>query len=141
MVSELELVFRIVLTFLLSGLVGLEREIRLKPAGLRTHILVGLGSSLLTILSLYAFPGSDPARIAASITVGIGFIGAGTIIKTKDKIIGLTTAATLWITSSIGVATGSGFYLIASVVALVAYITLELVGKLERELEKEVTKA
>ncbi len=133
MISELELVLRIILTFLLSGLLGLEREIRLKPAGLRTHVLVGLGSSLLTLLSLYAFPGSDPARVAASVAVGIGFIGAGTIIKTKNKIMGLTTAATLWITSAIGMATGAGLYLVASIVALISYITLEL-GKLEREI-------
>jgi putative Mg2+ transporter-C (MgtC) family protein len=141
MISELELVIRIILSFLLSALVGLEREIRLKPAGLRTHILVGLGSSLLTILSLYAFPGSDPARVAASIAVGIGFIGAGTIIKTKEKIIGLTTASTLWITASIGVAAGAGFYLVGSVVALITYITLELVGRFEKEIEKEISKA
>jgi len=133
MISEFELVLRVVLTFLLSGLLGLEREIRLKPAGLRTHVLVGLGSSLLTLLSLYAFPGSDPARVAASVAVGIGFIGAGTIIKTENKIIGLTTAATLWITSAIGMATGAGMYLVASIVALISYITLEL-GKLEREI-------
>lgn len=123
---ELELVARVILGFILSGIVGLEREVSLKPAGLRTHILVGLGSTLLTVLSLNAFPGSDPSRVAASIVVGIGFLGAGTIIKTKEKVIGLTTAATLWIVASIGVATGAGFYLLAAVATVLAFFVLKL---------------
>ncbi len=123
---ELELVARLILGFVLSGLVGLEREVSLKPAGLRTHILVGLGSTLITILSLEAFPGSDPSRVAASIIVGIGFLGAGTIIKTEEKIIGLTTAATLWIVASIGVATGAGFYVLAIVATILAFLVLKL---------------
>ena len=123
---ELELVARVILGFILSGIVGLEREVSLKPAGLRTHILVGLGSTLLTVLSLNAFPGSDPSRVAASIIVGIGFLGAGTIIKTKEKVIGLTTAATLWVVASIGVATGAGFYLLAAVATVLAFFVLKL---------------
>jgi len=133
MVLEIELVLRLILTFALSGLVGFEREVSLKPAGLRTHILVGLGSCLITILSLEAFPGSDSARVAASIIVGIGFLGAGTIIKTEKKIVGLTTAAGLWITASIGIATGAGFYLIAIFTTILAYIVLKL-GMFERAL-------
>jgi len=123
---ELELVARLILGFVLSGLVGLEREVSLKPAGLRTHVLVGLGSTLFTVLSLQAFPGSDPSRVAASIVVGIGFLGAGTIIKTQEKVIGLTTAATLWIVASIGVATGAGFYLLAIVATILAFSVLKL---------------
>lgn len=126
MYLEVELVARLILGFILSGLVGLEREVSLKPAGLRTHILVGLGSTLLTILSLHAFPGSEPSRVAASIVVGIGFLGAGTIIKTEGKVLGLTTAATLWIVASIGVATGSGFYLLAIVATFLAFLVLKL---------------
>ena len=103
----------------------------LKPAGLRTHLLVGLGSSLITILSVEAFPGSDPARLAASIIVGIGFLGAGTILKTEEKIVGLTTAATLWVAASIGVAVGVGYYIIAIVTTALAYLALFL-AKLER---------
>jgi putative Mg2+ transporter-C (MgtC) family protein len=122
---EIEMVARLILVFILSGLVGLEREVSLKPAGLRTHILVGLGSTLLTILSLYAFPGSEPSRVAASIIVGIGFLGAGTIIKSEEKVIGLTTAASLWVVASVGVATGAGFYLLAVVVTILAYIVLK----------------
>lgn len=123
---ELELVVRLILGFVLSGIVGLEREVSLKPVGLRTHILVGLGSTLLTVLSIDAFPGSDPSRIAASIIVGIGFLGAGTILKTEEKVIGLTTAATLWIVASIGVATGAGFYLLAIVTTILAFCVLKL---------------
>jgi putative Mg2+ transporter-C (MgtC) family protein len=123
---DLELVARLVLGFILSAIVGLEREVSLKPAGLRTHVLVGLGSTLITILSLNAFPGSDPSRVAASIIVGIGFLGAGTIIKTREKVIGLTTAATLWIVASIGVAIGAGFYLLAIVTTILAFSVLKL---------------
>jgi putative Mg2+ transporter-C (MgtC) family protein len=123
---ELEPVIRLILGFVLSGIVGLEREVSLKPAGLRTHVLVGLGSTLLTVLSIDAFPGSDPSRVAASIIVGIGFLGAGTILKTEEKVIGLTTAATLWIVASIGVATGAGFYLLAIVTTILAFCVLKL---------------
>ncbi len=123
---ELEFVARLLSGFLLSGLVGLEREVSLKPAGLRTHILVGLGSTLLTILSLRAFPGSDIARVAASIIIGIGFLGAGTIVKTTEKVIGLTTAASLWIVACIGIAIGAGFYLLAAVTTILAFIVLRL---------------
>jgi putative Mg2+ transporter-C (MgtC) family protein len=123
---ELEPVIRLILGFMLSGIVGLEREVSLKPAGLRTHVLVGLGSTLLTVLSIDAFPGSDSSRVAASIIVGIGFLGAGTILKTEEKVIGLTTAATLWIVASIGVATGAGFYLLAIVTTILAFCVLKL---------------
>jgi putative Mg2+ transporter-C (MgtC) family protein len=123
---EIELIARLALGFVLSGIVGLEREVSLKPAGLRTHILVGLGSTLLTILSSQGFPDSDRSRIAASIVVGIGFLGAGTIIKTEQKVIGLTTAATLWIVSSIGIAAGSGYYLLAIAVTVLAFLVLRL---------------
>lgn len=123
---DLELVVRLILGFVLSGIVGLEREVSLKPAGLRTHILVGLGSTLLTILSINAFPGADPSRVAASIIVGIGFLGAGTILKTEQKVIGLTTAATLWIVASIGVAAGAGFYLLATIATILAFMVLKL---------------
>jgi len=123
---ELEPITRLILGFVLSGVVGLEREVSLKPAGLRTHLLVGLGSTLVTILSLEAFPGADPSRVAASIIVGIGFLGAGTIVKTQEKVIGLTTAATLWIVASIGVATGTGFYLLAIIATVLAFFVLRL---------------
>ncbi|MGD8565137.1 MAG: MgtC/SapB family protein [Candidatus Bathyarchaeota archaeon] len=126
MTSELELAARLFLGFVLSGAVGLEREVSLKPAGLRTHILVGLASTLLTILSLHAFLGSDPARVAASIIVGVGFLGAGTIVKTTEKVVGLTTAATLWTVASIGVSVGAGKYIIATITTILAFLVLRL---------------
>jgi len=126
MIIEVEQITKIVLAFILSGIVGLEREVSLKPAGLRTHSLVGLGSSLLTVLSIEAFPGADTARIAASVIMGVGFIGAGTILKTEEKIVGLTTAATLWTTAAIGVTVGAGFYILAIVATVLTYISLEL---------------
>lgn len=131
MITDLEPVLRLVVAFILSGIVGLEREVSLKPAGLRTHLLVGLGASLLTILSTDAFPGSDPARIAAAVIVGVGFLGAGTILKTEHKIIGLTTAATLWVAASVGVAVGAGFYIIAIVATALASLAL-LLAKVEK---------
>lgn len=131
----LELIFRLILSFILSGVVGLEREVKYKPAGLRTHILVGVGSALFTILSLEAFPGADTARVASYIIAGIGFIGAGTIIQTKEKIVGITTAGSIWITAAIGMAAGAGFYLIAIVVTILAYFTLKL-----EEIEKKIRK-
>jgi len=126
MISEFELIIRLLLALLLGALIGLERERGDKPAGLRTHILVSIGSAQFTILSFYAFPGSDPSRIAAYIVAGVGFIGAGTIIQTRDRVTGITTAATLWVTSSIGMAVGIGFYTAAIIVAAISYITLQL---------------
>jgi putative Mg2+ transporter-C (MgtC) family protein len=126
MISEFELIIRLLLALLLGALIGLERERGDKPAGLRTHILVSIGSTQFTILSFYAFPGSDPSRIAAYIVAGVGFIGAGTIIQTRDRVTGITTAATLWVTSSIGMAVGIGFYTAAIIAAAISYITLKL---------------
>lgn len=105
---------------------GLEREVSSKPAGLRTHILVGLGSTLLSILSAEAFLGSDPARVASAVMVGIGFLGAGTILKTEEKIVGLTTAATLWSTAAAGLAIGADFYILAVIITALVYLTLKL---------------
>ena len=132
MISEVELIIRLIFSFILSMIIGFEREISLKPAGLRTHVLVSIASTLFTVLSLYAFPGAETSRLAASILVGIGFIGAGTIIKTKEKIIGLTTAATLWTVTSIGIAVGAGYYLLASIVSVLTFLVLKL-GRLEKE--------
>jgi putative Mg2+ transporter-C (MgtC) family protein len=123
---EIESIIKLILIFVLGGIVGIEREVRIKPAGLRTHILVGLASTLLTILSLEAFPESDQARIAAAIILGMGFIGAGAILKTENKISGLTTAASLWITAAIGVTIGTGYYILAIVTTVLTYICLKL---------------
>jgi putative Mg2+ transporter-C (MgtC) family protein len=117
-----ELVLRLGATLVLCGLVGLERESRDQVAGLRTHILVGLGSALFTLVSAYGFEGLtahaepgvrvqlDPTRIAAQIVSGIGFLGAGAIIRQGFNVRGLTTAAALWIVAAIGMAAGAGYY-------------------------------
>ncbi|HKZ45148.1 MAG TPA: MgtC/SapB family protein [archaeon] len=123
---QMEITIKLVIAVLLGALIGWEREKMHRPAGLRTHMLVSLGSALFTILSLSAFPGSDPSRIAANIIVGIGFIGAGTVLQMKERVIGLTTAASLWTTSAIGMATGAGFYIPAIVTTLVAFVILWL---------------
>ncbi|MCD6341435.1 MAG: MgtC/SapB family protein [Thaumarchaeota archaeon] len=134
MISELALLGRIALAFVLGGAIGFERERVDKPAGLRTHILVSTGSCLFTVLSLYAFPGSDPARVAAYIVAGIGFIGAGTIIQTRERVVGITTAACLWVVSSIGMAVGAGFYFLAVFTTAIAYLALRL-GWLEKRVK------
>ena len=118
----LETVISLVLAMLFGAIVGVERERTHKPAGLRTHMLVSLGSCLFTIVSV-SFS-LDPARIAAGIVAGIGFIGAGTIWAEKDKIKGITTAASLWATGAIGLTTGIGDYPLAAFVALLVLLTL-----------------
>lgn len=91
-----------------------------------THILVALGATKFTILSFYAFLGSNPSRIAAAIVAGIGFIGAGTILQSRDKVTGITTATCLWFTASIGMAVGIGQYLVAMIMVILTYITFKL---------------
>ena len=120
---EFELVLRLILAVVFGGIVGIERELVHKPAGLRTHMLVSLGSCLFTIVSLYDFQ-MDPARVAAGIVAGIGFIGAGTVIGERDRVVGITTAASLWATGSIGVATGVGNYTLSIATTLLVFVIL-----------------
>jgi putative Mg2+ transporter-C (MgtC) family protein len=136
---HLDLLGRLVLAAVLGGMIGLERELSGKPAGLRTNMLICVGAALLTDLSV-RFPGfatnelvrADPARIAAQIVSGIGFLGAGTIIQARGSITGLTTAATLWVVAAIGMAAGSGFHVEATGSAVLVLITLVPLGRLER---------
>jgi putative Mg2+ transporter-C (MgtC) family protein len=119
--ENLTMAIRLLLAAVLGGIIGYQRERTGKPAGLRTHMLICIGSTLFTLVSIYAFSGSvDPSRVAAGIVTGIGFIGAGAIIfRTSDGYIaGLTTAATIWVVAGIGVAVGSGLY-IASIITMV----------------------
>jgi putative Mg2+ transporter-C (MgtC) family protein len=132
---EIELVVRLVIALLLGGLVGLERELRHKPAGLRTHMIVSIGACLFTLISIYSF-NADPARVASGIVTGIGFIGAGTIIATQGKIYGITTAASLWVVASIGLAVGTGSYLLALVTSVIVFLVL-LLQKFEKKIEKK----
>ncbi len=114
--AVIEYIIRLILATVLGFSIGLERKIRLKEAGPRTHTIVCLGACLFTLLSIRAFPGSDPARIAAQIVPGIGFIGAGMIFYRKNIIHGLTTAAGVWTTAAIGMAMGAGWYIISFIV-------------------------
>jgi len=129
----IDLLLRIALAGALGGLIGLERQLRAKEAGLRTHILVGIGSAMFMIVSKYGFDdilanshvGLDPSRIAAQVVSGMGFLGAGTIIIQKQIVKGLTTAAGLWVTAAIGLVVGSGMYEIGIYGTLLALVVLE----------------
>ena len=107
-----EPVIRLILAAALGEIIGFERESLHKPAGLRTHVLVSVASCLVTLVSIMAFP-EDPARLLAQIIPGIGFIGAGSIIASGEKVIGITTATGIFVTSSIGIAVGTGNYVLA----------------------------
>ncbi len=141
MLSLQEMIARLLLAFLVGFFIGLEREISHKPAGVRTHALVCLGSALFTLISSYGFtsligtnpyqPG-DPARIAAQIVTGVGFIGGGIIFKDQDHIRGLTTAASIWLTAGLGTGIGAGLYVPTLAAAVLGYITLKLNRLLRR---------
>lgn len=118
----IDVVISLLLAVAFGAIVGIERELTHKPAGLRTHMLVCLGSCLFTVVSI-GFS-TDPARIAAGIVAGIGFIGAGTIWAEKDKVRGITTAASLWATAAIGLAVGIGDFPLAGLVTLLVVIIL-----------------
>jgi putative Mg2+ transporter-C (MgtC) family protein len=129
-----EALLRLVLAGVFGGVLGLERELREREAGLRTHLLVSVGSALFTIVSAYGFREflnsgesvvrADPTRIAAQIVTGIGFLGAGAIIRQGLSIRGLTTAATLWVVAAIGMAAGAGYYSAAAITTAVALVAL-----------------
>ena len=126
------LILRILVAGLLGGLVGLERELRAKEAGVRTHFLVALGSGLLMVISQFGFEGThDVSRVAAQVVSGMGFIGAGTIIFQKNAVRGLTTAAGIWVAAAIGLACGGGMYTVAIASTLLAIVILELMNTLQ----------
>ena len=129
-ITEYEIAFRLFLACVFGGIVGYERERNDSPAGFRTHILVSLGSGLIMVLSMYGFNdfvsiNKDPARLAAQVVSGIGFLGAGTILRDETNIKGLTTAASLWIVAAIGLASGAGFYFSALFVTTLVFLTLD----------------
>ncbi len=130
---------RLVVALLIGGAVGLEREFKGKPAGMRTNMLICVGSCLIMIISIEiartAVQTSDPGRIAAQVVTGIGFLGAGTIIRSQFHIVGLTTAATIWALSAIGLAVGAGYTLLAVVAAILITITLVVIGMIEDRLD------
>lgn len=141
---EAEIAVRIMLAAVLGGVVGFERERRRRPAGLRTFMLVAIGSALFTVVGIYGFPNpgsgtSDPSRIAAQIVTGIGFLGGGMLIKTGASIRGLTTSAGIWTVSAIGLTCGVGMYGLAIFSTIVVTVVLAVIRYFEpdRDLEEE----
>jgi putative Mg2+ transporter-C (MgtC) family protein len=143
-IFRLDLMLQIGLAALLGGAIGLERELGGKPAGLRTNILICIGSVLYTHLSLAMLtgstgtipPGTDTTRVAAQIVTGVGFIGAGTILHARGAVVGLTSAATIWVVAAIGVALGSGYYLEGVGTTLAVVVVLAGLGRVEKVVER-----
>jgi len=143
MLTDTQVVWRLFLAAALGGVIGFEREKHNKRmAGFRTHILVSIGSALIMLVSMYIFDiyagkaPVDPARIAAGVVTGIGFLGAGTIIRSGESVRGLTTAASLWTVSGIGLAIGCGFYIAGLATAIIAFATLYFLRKIPIEEDK-----
>jgi putative Mg2+ transporter-C (MgtC) family protein len=142
-ISTQEAIIRLLAAFVISGLIGLEREYYRRPAGLRTNIMVGVGAALITIISVqaaYLFKeyAVDPTRIASQIVIGIGFLGAGIILqKGPSSVIGLTTAATLWVVAGLGIAIGFGLYIEAAVAAGLVFFTFFVLSKLVPVIRRE----
>lgn len=143
MLSEIEIIKRLILSAILGGFIGIEREVNNRPAGLRTHILVSLGSALIMLISmdgLYSLDVSrspDPARLASQVVSGIGFLGAGTIMREGNNINGLTTAASLWVSAGIGLAIGAGYYLGGIIAGVIALGTLMKLGRFEKRIPRK----
>jgi len=146
MIPEPVAILRLFIAIVLGSIVGFERQSRNKSAGLRTHILVSIGSCLTMIVSLnislsfffvYGLTNSDPERLAAQVISGIGFLGAGTILANKKglNVIGLTTAASLWVVAAIGLAVGAGYWITASVTTFFVYLTLTIMARLENRIK------
>jgi putative Mg2+ transporter-C (MgtC) family protein len=134
-----DLALRLLVAAVLGALVGVEREIHDHPAGMRTHLLVAMGSAAFTVLSIYAFPpnrtgSADPARVAAQIVSGIGFLGAGAIIKDGLSIRGLTTAASLWAVAAIGMSAGAAAYGVAAAGTIIVVLSLWPLGAISERL-------
>lgn len=129
-ITDYEIALRLLMACVFGGIVGFQRELNDSPAGFRTHILVCMGSALIMVLSMYGFSdfisvNKDPARLAAQVVSGIGFLGAGTILRDGASVKGLTTAASLWVVSAIGLAAGAGFYFSSCLVTFLVFITLD----------------
>jgi putative Mg2+ transporter-C (MgtC) family protein len=147
---QADLAVRMLIAAILGAAIGLEREIHEHPAGMRTHLLVALGSAIFTVLSIYGFegvgrgnvaPNVDPTRIAAQVVSGIGFLGAGAILKYGTSIRGLTTAASLWTAAAIGMAAGAGEWVIAAVGTLIVIVSLWPLNALVERIHRPGTKA
>lgn len=144
-VEQLDLALRLVVASVLGGVIGLEREIHQHPAGMRTHLLVSLGSAVFTVLSIAGFESpagpngvtpTDPSRVAAQIVSGIGFLGGGAILHHGGNVRGLTTAASLWAVAAVGMAAGAGLFVMAAVSAVLVIVALEVFQRLERSIKR-----
>ncbi len=126
--ESIQVVVRLLVATVLAAAVGYDREIRGKPAGMRTHVLIALGASAFTLASLYGFAEADAARVASGVVAGVGFLGAGVILHggQGSGIAGLTTAASVWVTAGIGLAAACGLYVLAIAVTVLTLIVLRL---------------
>ena len=133
---------QVTLAAFLGGIIGIEREWRGRPAGFRTNILIAIGACLFTILSIQGFPlngssAQDTARVAAQIVSGVGFLGAGALLQTRNKTKGMTTAATIWLVAAIGMAVGTGAYFLAVFTTLLTAAVLQLLLPVSKMVEQE----
>lgn len=133
---------QVTLAAMLGGIIGIEREWRGRPAGFRTNILIAIGACLFTVLSIEGFPlkgstAQDTARVAAQIVSGIGFLGAGALLQTRNKVKGMTTAATIWLVAAIGMAVGTGAYFLSIFATLLTAAVLQLLRPVSKRLEEE----
>ncbi|HDN86073.1 MAG: hypothetical protein DRP68_05580 [Candidatus Omnitrophota bacterium] len=142
MLNNSQIVWRLILAFFLGSIIGLEREKKGRSAGFRTHILVCTSSCLIMLVSLYMYElfrdkiSLDPARIAAGVVTGVGFLGAGAIIRSSKAVRGLTTAASVWVSAAIGLAVGCGFYVGAILTTGIAFLALAFLKVVENKWEK-----
>jgi len=143
-ITELDIVLRLGLGFIAGGIIGFERSSRRQVAGLRTHILICVGATSLMLLSIwlpehfFGLKNGDPGRIAAQVVSGMGFLGAGAIVRLGSDIKGLTTAASLWLVAAIGLLIGAGMYLAAGATEAIALVTLVLLGPIERRIFPDI---
>lgn len=126
---------RLFVAGLLGAIIGAERDYSGRPAGIRTNLLISVSSCLFTLISLVAFVGNDP-RIAAQIVTGVGFLGAGALLHNKDHVMGLTTAADIWLVSAVGMAVGVGYYTVAFSVAILTVLVLLLLAPISHFLSE-----
>lgn len=137
-IPAVQLVFRLVLAASFGAAIGLEREYRQKPAGLRTNMLIALGSALFTVVSLdMTLSGGTPDRVAANIITGIGFLGAGAIMRIEHSVHGMTTAATIWVNAAVGMAAGMGHFRMAAVATAITLVVLALLPPVEAYFERQ----
>src|SRR6476660_9181044 len=136
LLTDVDLIQRLLLAAAIGGMIGAERELRRKNAGFRTNILIALGAAIFTIAGLtLAPPAGDPTRIAAQIVTGIGFLGAGAILRNRDGVHGLTTAATVWVNAALGVAAGGGQFHLAIIGGAIVLTVLLVLGPIEAAIE------